>query len=292
MRSYTATPEGEKYMTTQHERDAETGLDYRGARFYDAEVGRFLSVDPLAVKRCSLSPYNYVQGNPVYRVDPTGALDWVPEVLNSSYQENGQTIQSGFLAARMEEGDSEQSLADFLDISLERATELFKQRNENGYVAIPNDLVPEINQAIHESKNPTGNNYEESGILDYFEGNYNCFESSSSIASGSFINYSNDDMTSENFDTFLFYNCTSIPSSELQFGRSITRWAIDNWECPNGYATHGATFLGTSKDGTNYYWSKNGNVVAPGVFTESALSDLYGDPRGTNGSESPHFRFN
>lgn len=72
MRSYTTTPEGEKYLTTQHERDAETGLDYRGARFYDAEVGRFLSVDPLAIKYPSLNSFSYVGGMVTNLVDPNG----------------------------------------------------------------------------------------------------------------------------------------------------------------------------------------------------------------------------
>jgi len=61
-----------RYLTTQHERDLETGFDYRGARFYDSEVGRFLSVDPLAAKYPSMSSYNYVAGNPLMFVDPTG----------------------------------------------------------------------------------------------------------------------------------------------------------------------------------------------------------------------------
>ncbi len=31
----------EKFLTTQHERDVETGLDYRGARFYEWENARY-----------------------------------------------------------------------------------------------------------------------------------------------------------------------------------------------------------------------------------------------------------
>ena len=61
-----------RYMTTQHERDAETDLDYRGARYYDSDVARFLSLDPLAAKYPMLSPYNYVAGNPVIFIDPNG----------------------------------------------------------------------------------------------------------------------------------------------------------------------------------------------------------------------------
>ncbi len=36
---------------------------------------RFIGVDPLAHKRSWVSPYNFVQNNPLNRVDPTGALD-------------------------------------------------------------------------------------------------------------------------------------------------------------------------------------------------------------------------
>ena len=62
----------EKYLTTHHERDTETGFDYRGARFYDSDVARFLSLDPHAVKYPSMSDYSYVAGNPVIFVDPDG----------------------------------------------------------------------------------------------------------------------------------------------------------------------------------------------------------------------------
>jgi len=64
--------EAERFLTTQHERDSESGYDNRGARLYDADVGRFLSVDPLAQDFAAYSGYNYVLGNPVKLVDPDG----------------------------------------------------------------------------------------------------------------------------------------------------------------------------------------------------------------------------
>jgi RHS repeat-associated protein len=75
---------GEKYLTTGHERDTETDLDYRGARFYDSEVVRFLSLDPLAAKFAAWSAYNYVLGNPIVFVDKDGKQPTDIIVLSAS----------------------------------------------------------------------------------------------------------------------------------------------------------------------------------------------------------------
>lgn len=66
----TATPTKEGF--TGKERDAETGLDYFGARYFMAAIGRWASVDPLADQTPGWSGYNYVLDNPLALVDPTG----------------------------------------------------------------------------------------------------------------------------------------------------------------------------------------------------------------------------
>ena len=45
------------------------------ARNYDPALGRWMNIDPLAEKRNWITPYNYVQNNPILRIDPTGLLD-------------------------------------------------------------------------------------------------------------------------------------------------------------------------------------------------------------------------
>ena len=58
---------------TGKEKDSETGFYYFGARYYDPSLsGLFLSVDPMADKYPSISPYAYCAWNPVKITDPSG----------------------------------------------------------------------------------------------------------------------------------------------------------------------------------------------------------------------------
>ena len=55
------------------QRDEETGYGYFGARYMDHELmTMWLSVDPMADKYPSISPYGYCAWNPVKLVDPDG----------------------------------------------------------------------------------------------------------------------------------------------------------------------------------------------------------------------------
>jgi len=60
------------YKFTGKQRDAETGYDYFGARYYDARIGRWGGVEPLLEKYISYSPYQYGLLNPMRLVDANG----------------------------------------------------------------------------------------------------------------------------------------------------------------------------------------------------------------------------
>ena len=61
-----------RYTFSGKERDEETGFSYFGARHYNASLSIWLSVDPMADKYPSTSPYTYCANNPVKLVDPNG----------------------------------------------------------------------------------------------------------------------------------------------------------------------------------------------------------------------------
>jgi len=74
---------GNPYGFTGRRVDVETGLYYYRARYYDADMGRFLSVDPLGIHE--ENTYAYCYNDPVNWVDPLGL-----------YAAGGTALPTGF----------------------------------------------------------------------------------------------------------------------------------------------------------------------------------------------------
>ncbi|MFH1686442.1 MAG: RHS repeat-associated core domain-containing protein [bacterium] len=72
-------PNWYEYTGKQHEDELDYDLNYFGARYYDPDLRRFISVDPLASKYPDWSPYAYALDNPIRYIDPDGRMpeqDW------------------------------------------------------------------------------------------------------------------------------------------------------------------------------------------------------------------------
>ena len=70
---------------TGREWDPETGLSYYRSRYFNPELGRFLSEDPLGLGG-GVNLYGYVGGSPVVFVDPSGRVKVVPQGQTATYR--------------------------------------------------------------------------------------------------------------------------------------------------------------------------------------------------------------
>ena len=74
-----------RYGFTGRERDSLTGLLYYRARFYDPQLGRFISEDPIGLFG-GINPFVYVENNPLFFTDPSGLC---PEEKKCRQDKNG-----------------------------------------------------------------------------------------------------------------------------------------------------------------------------------------------------------
>lgn len=73
----TATPSGSaktRYGFTGRERDSLSGLQYNRARFYDPQLGRFISEDLIGLSG-GINKFAYVSNNPQNATDPSGLYE-------------------------------------------------------------------------------------------------------------------------------------------------------------------------------------------------------------------------
>ena len=98
-----------RYRFSGKERDDETGLDYFGARYYAAWLGRWTSTDPAGFVS-GFNLYKYCSNNPVMRHDPDGMDDVVVRHddlgRNASWDTIQQHIPEGY---RIREGINSQN---------------------------------------------------------------------------------------------------------------------------------------------------------------------------------------
>ncbi len=110
------TGRNHKYGFGGKEEQEEVGLEWIdfGWRNYEASLGRWMNIDPLAEEYMDYSPFNSMMNNPLSFIDPDGrAALWVPKV-----NDDGTTT---YVA---EEGDSADSLSEQYGIDQKQAEKI------------------------------------------------------------------------------------------------------------------------------------------------------------------------
>ncbi|MBT8339339.1 MAG: DUF4123 domain-containing protein [Desulfatitalea sp.] len=67
-----------------HYLDPETGLHYNKARYYDPQMGRYLSLDPLFLQGGSENFYTYCNADPINTIDPNGEFIFIPILIGAA----------------------------------------------------------------------------------------------------------------------------------------------------------------------------------------------------------------
>ena len=87
-----------RYTYTGREFDSDTGLYYYRARWYDPQVGRFISEDPIGFLMRDMNLYLYVRNNPTRYIDPKGTNPLLAVVSIVG----GEVLLHNYLDARAE----------------------------------------------------------------------------------------------------------------------------------------------------------------------------------------------
>jgi RHS repeat-associated protein len=146
---YYNQPDGLNQKFTGKERDAESGLDYFGARYYSSSTGRFTSADsytgsPQMPQTFNL--YAYTINNPLRYTDPTGnfivsksPFDGMDDPLDQAVgDEGGSPIVDALIESMAEATEPQQQLG--------VKTEVTKQQNLNGRpLTYPSGATSETN---------------------------------------------------------------------------------------------------------------------------------------------------
>ena len=246
------------YTFSAKERDSETGLSYFGSRYYSSDLSIWLSVDPMSDKYPSLSPYVYCANNPVKLTDPDGR--WIP----------GLDEDNNIIVTR-EEGDDINSFKKFMGsaYSEDEINNIYGQMSQDGSINLTKTYGREfqiMTDAINDAYNdPDFENSE----------NYNCWGAAIAVSKCIKIQGAGPDdfegvgyhlNSLEDFDNCLSNGYLQGGQESASVGKTVLRFGNNVEE-----KSHGAVYMGTDRNGTEYVFTKNGWVKRPEVSTTERM---------------------
>jgi len=149
----------EHYLFTGKEKDA-TGLYYYGARYYDPELGRFLTRDlfnGIFANPQSLNQYTYCLNNPLKYTDPTGLVE------KKFTKEGGETGGSGSGPDPEEETTEDVEVIDRQDFE----NGYFENEDGDGFIFLESDIAKcgNVGVALGSLHIPQGCNDPDHGLV-------------------------------------------------------------------------------------------------------------------------------
>ena len=258
------------YTFSAKEKDAETGYSYFGSRYYNSDLSIWLSVDPMADKYPSMSPYTYCANNPVKLTDPDGR--WIPGLDDDNN-----------IIVTQEEGDDLNSFRKFMGpaYSDDETCKMYEQLN-NGEI----NLTQTCGGVFQLMTDAINDSYKDPGFENTEDGNYNCWGAAIALTSGIKLqgNGKNDVFgvgigQPDAFDGRLRRDYEQINPNDASVGITVMRFGKPS------ESSHGAVYLGKDNSGNEYAFTKNGWHSRPTISTVSSIVSEYG----RNCSRSSYF---
>ena len=254
------------YTFSAKERDPETGLSYFGSRYYSSDLSIWLSVDPMAAKYPSLSPYVYCADNPVKLTDPDGR--WIPGLDDDNN-----------IIVTMEDGDDYNSFKQFMGsaYSDDETQNMYGQMQDSRI-----NLTKTYGREFQIMTDAINDAYSDSEFETRDGGNYNCWGAAIAVTKCMKVQGNGDNDTEgvgfylnslEQFDNCLSNGYVQGGQESASVGKTVLRFGKSESDNP-----HGAVYMGKDRSGREYVFTKNGWHIRPKISTtgEMLLENGYG----------------